>query len=486
MTQQRDGQGQRRAARERGAGDDPPGRPGGRSPPGPIAAGVLAGCEVGAGGGGQGGQAAGSKTPATIVYWSNVGQADWEKIEAAAKEYANRNPHHKMETSNFDTAGTPEADYGAKMITAFAGGAAPDVIWTTTRRIIPFASAGGLIDLTPLYARSKISKDQYYPQAIEEQTLDGKLFGITQGWGVGVLGINRTLFQNAGVTLRPDFDKTWTHAEFQDMLKRVAKLDGQGNLETWGVDYCETWPLWWDFGAEFLDKEKKKVAINQTAGGAQALQFWHDLTHVQRVQPRRTGGDRPSGVNMWNTGRQALLGNAGPFVLAQWGTLDFKDGADIVLRPKGPAHALPPLVHGLLQPLVGLQGEGRRVGVLRLRRDGGAEVRGGGGGRSIPGYKPVAETVFLQRKTLNINKQRWLDAAKEAKGQPLVKPWDEMNAIVGTLPQRPPGPEDLLPRGGAGDRARGQRPPGPGLTGGLATPQGQGSTLSSDGARPGP
>ena len=40
------------------------------------------------------------------------------------------------------------------------------------------------------------------------------------------------------------------------------------------------------------------------------------------------------------------------------------------------------------------------------------------------------ETVFLQRKTLNINKQRWLDAAKEAKGQPLVKPWDEMNAVV--------------------------------------------------------
>jgi len=42
----------------------------------------------------------------------------------------------------------------------------------------------------------------------------------------------------------------------------------------------------------------------------------------------------------------------------------------------------------------------------------------------------VAETVFLQRRTLSINKQRWLDAAKEAKQQPLVKPWDEMNAVV--------------------------------------------------------
>ena len=40
---------------------------------------------------------------------------------------------------------------------------------------------------------------------------------------------------------------------------------------------------------------------------------------------------------MWTTGRQALLGNAGPFILAQWGTLDFKDSADIVLRPKGPS-----------------------------------------------------------------------------------------------------------------------------------------------------
>jgi multiple sugar transport system substrate-binding protein len=397
---------------------------------GPIAAGVLAGCEVGQGGG-QGGQAAGNKTPATIVYWSNVGQADWEKIEAAAKEYANRNPHHKMESSNFDTAGTPEADYGAKMITAFAGGAAPDVIWTTTRRIIPFASAGGLIDLTPLYARSKISKDQYYPQAIEEQTLDGKLFGITQGWGVGVLGINRTLFQNAGVTLRPDFDKTWTHAEFQDMLKRVAKQDGQGNLEIWGVDYSETWPLWWDFGAEFLDKEKKKVAINQTAGGAQALQFWHDLTHVQRIQPRRTGGDRPSGVNMWNTGRQALLGNAGPFVLAQWGTLDFKDGADIVLRPKGPSARFHRWYTDCYSLWSGSKVKDAAWEFAAFAGTEGQKFVEEAGGRSIPGYKPVAETVFVQRKTLNINKQRWLDAAKEAKGQPLVKPWDEMNAIVG-------------------------------------------------------
>jgi multiple sugar transport system substrate-binding protein len=393
-----------------------------------AAATAIAACAPGEGTGGQ--PSAASKAPATIVYWSNVGQADWEKIEAASKEYAKKNPHHKMESSNFDTAGTPEADYGAKMITAFAGGAAPDVLWTTTRRMLPFALAGGLQELNPLYARSKINVNQYYSQAIEEQTVNGKLYGITQGWGVGVLGINRTLFERAGVTLRPDFDKTWTHAEFIDMTKKVAKLDNQGNLEIWGADYSETWPLWWDFGVEFLDKEKKKSAINVAPGGAGALQFWHDLTHVQRVQPKRSGGDRPAGVNMWNTGRQALLGNAGPFVLAQWGTLDFKDKMDIVLRPKGPAPRFHRWYTDAYALWVGSKVKDAAWEFMAYAGTEGQKDVEAAGGRSIPGYKPVAEGDFLKTKFFNVNKQRWLDAAKEAKQQPLVKPWDEMNAIV--------------------------------------------------------
>ena len=394
-----------------------------------ASAAAIAACAPGEGTGAQ--PSAASKAPATIVYWCNVGQADWTAIEAAAVEYGKKNPHHKLESTNYATSDTREADYGAKLITAFAGGSAPDVIWTTTRRLIPFALAGGLQELSPFYTRAKIRLDQYYSHAVDEQTVNGKHYGITQGWGVGVLGINRAVFRNAGITLAKDFDKTWTHAQFVDMLKKVAKLDPQGNLETWGVDYGETWPLWWDFGVEFLNKEKTKVAINEKPGGAQALQFWHDLTHVHRVQPKRSGGDRPQGVNMWQSGRQAVLGNAGPFILAQWGNLDFKDDADIVLRPIGPA----PRFHRWYTDSYTMWSASKvKDAAWEFMAYAGTEGQKdveNAGGRSIPGYKPVAETVFVQRKTLNINKQRWLDAAKEAKQQPLVKPWDEMNAIVG-------------------------------------------------------
>ncbi len=388
---------------------------------------LAAACAVGSAGQAAPSEGAASKAPATIVYWCNVGQADWEKIQAAAIEYQKKVPQHKIEASNDSGS---ETDYGAKLITAFAGGAAPDVIWTTTRRVIPFQAAGGLTDLTPYYARSKIRTDQYYPQAIEEQSVGGKLYGITQGWGVGVLGINRTLFENAGITLKPDFDKTWTHQDFIEILQKVAKLDAEGNLTIWGVDYSETWPLWWDFGTDFLDKDKKKCIIADTPAGAQALQFWYDLTWKYRVQPKRTGGDRPQGINMWNAGRQGLLGNAGPFILAQWDTLDFKEKADIVLRPKGPAARYHRWYTDCYTMWSGSKVKDAAWDFMAYAGTDGQKDVENAGGRSIPGYRPVAETVFLQRKTLNINKQRWLDAAKEARQQPLVKPWDEMNAIV--------------------------------------------------------
>lgn len=369
---------------------------------------------------------ASTKAPATISYWCNVGISDWQKIETAAIAYGKANPSHKIEATN-STA--PEQEYGTKLITAFAGGAAPDVIWTTTRRIIPFQGAGGLSDLTMMFERDKLKKDDFFPQALIEQTVDGKMYGVTQGWGVGLLGINKNLFQQVGVTLKPDFDKTWTHAEFIDMVKRVAKYENDA-LATWGVEYSETWPLWWDFGAEFLDPSGKKCVVNQTAGGAQALQFWADLTHVQRVQPRRTGPDRPDGVNMWTTGRQGLLGNAGPFILAQWDTLDFQ--ADIVLRPIGPKPRAHRWYTDCYTIWSGSKVKDASWSFVAYAGTEGTRVVEESGGRSVPGFKPVAETTFVQAKgaKTNVTRQRWLDAAKESRQQPLVKPWDEMNAVV--------------------------------------------------------
>ena len=178
---------------------------------------------------------------------------------------------------------------------------------------------------------------------------------------------------------------------------------------------------------------------------------------MQRVQPRRTGGDRPSGINMWNTGRQALLGNAGPFVLAQWGSLDFKDSADIVMRPKGPSARYHRWYTDAYTMWTSSKVKDAAWEFMAYAGTEGQKDVENAGGRSIPGYKPVAETTFLQRKTLNINKQRWLDAAKEfqatAARQALGR--DERRRLQ--VPQRSDGRQNWLARSRSGHRARDQR-----------------------------
>ena len=52
------------------------------------------------------------------------------------------------------------------------------------------------------------------------------------------------------------------------------------------------------------------------------------------------------------------------------------------------------------------------------------------GGYNIPGYKPVADTIWVKKRTNDVDRQPWLDAAKDGRAQPLVIQWDEMKTIV--------------------------------------------------------
>jgi ABC-type glycerol-3-phosphate transport system substrate-binding protein len=124
------------------------------------------------------------------------------------------------------------------------------------------------------------------------------------------------------------------------------------------------------------------------------------------------------------------LGNAGPFILAQWDTLDFE--ADIVLRPIGPKPRAHRWYTDCYTIWSGTKVKDASWAFVAYAGTEGTRVVEEAGGRSIPGYKPVAETTFVQAKgaKTKVTRQRWLDAAKEARQQPLVKPWDEMNAVV--------------------------------------------------------
>ncbi len=391
---------------------------------------ALAAC----GGGGAGGAppVAGGKTPATIVFWDRDSEENYQKIRAPMIEYRKLNPHITIADENSNLS---DSEFNTKLRAALAGGSAPDAWWSATRLLRPLQAIGGVADLTAYYAKAKLAADRFYGNSIEEITVDGKIFGVPQGWGIGLLGLNRQLFQRAGVELKPDFDKTWTQAQFVDLLKRVARSDEGGNHGTWGVDWgadlTSTMPNLWEFGSDLLDKDKKQAVINSAANGAasvQAFQWWSDLTWVHRVQPRRSGPDRPPGVDMWRTGQQAVNGNAGPNVLIQWDKYDFE--WDVVLRPLGPKGRSHRFYSNAYYAWKDSKVKDAAWDYLSWAGTDGMKFTEDAGGYNIPGYKQIADTIWLPKKTNNVNRQRWLDAAKDGKAQPLVVKWDEMNAIV--------------------------------------------------------
>jgi multiple sugar transport system substrate-binding protein len=386
---------------------------------------VLLGAACGSAGGQEGAasRSAASAEP-VVVHFGTRGTPDTQPLyEAVATAFAGKQEKVRVELW------INEPDYYTKLPVAFAGGAAPDLAFTTSRNLLPWQHRGWLADVGSGLTRRRVRPADWFEQAAQEWEIAGKRYGAPQGWGTGVLGINRTLFQNAGITLQPDFDAKWTHADFVRMLRQVAKVGGDGNLEQYGIDGWQAWSNFWDFGSDFLNKEKTRCIVN-TAEGIAGLQWLYDLAWSHRVMPRAAPHDRPpGGGNMWNTGRSGLTNNGGPHVLPAWPrqlNFDF----DIALYPIGPAGRRH---HRFYSDGYVLWKESKQVEAsldfIAYLGTEGQEVLETNGGRLVPAYRPVAEGVFL-KGTSPFTKRKWIDALKGAKLQPLVVPFDEMNKIV--------------------------------------------------------
>ncbi|MGH2370419.1 MAG: extracellular solute-binding protein, partial [Chloroflexota bacterium] len=363
-----------------------------------------------------------SAEPVTVLFGTRGTAATKPLYEAVAKAFNERQDRVRVELW------INEPDYYTKLPVAFVGDAAPDLAYTTSRNLLPWHAKGWLADVTAGLSRRRVRAANWFELTAQEWQIAGKQYGAPQGWGTGVLGINKTLFQSEGITLKPDFDATWTHDEFVSLLKQVVKVGGDGNLTQWGTDGWQAWSYFWDFGAEFLNKDKTRCVVN-TPEGAAGLQWLYDLAWSHRVMPRPEPLDRTSGGNMWEAGRSGLTQNGGPHVLPRWPrdlTFDF----DIAQYPIAPGRRRHHRFYsdGYIIWSGSKQQDAALDFLAYLGTDGQAVLEQHGG-RNVPAYRPVAEGVFLKGES-PFTKQKWIDALKGAKPQPLVVPFGEMTKIV--------------------------------------------------------
>lgn len=202
---------------------------------------------------------------------------DWmlEKIEEFQKKY----PNVDVELELLSWEGG-----GQKLTTAVASGTMPDIMYSVPVRV--YAPKGVLEPIDEYLTESE--RGQYYPNILKELVIDGKLYALPFCASSLVLSINAELFEERGVPLPKEPDRSWTMDEFLDAAKKLTfDRDGDGRTDVYALGLNGK-PAYWAmsfafaFGGRLFNEDGSRFTFN-TPEGLEGLQFMHDLVFKYKV-----------------------------------------------------------------------------------------------------------------------------------------------------------------------------------------------------------
>ncbi len=227
-----------------------------------------------------------------------------------------------------------EPDYWTKVVTGHLGKDLADIVWASTGGFHALGHRGVFKELDPLARADKYDFKDYVPGALETLKIDGKLQALPWGGHPGYTGLvyNEELLTRAGH--KPP-DATWTWDRLLEVARTSSRVTGDDKSDVYGfhpvTDYLGLTPIVRGNGADFLDREGKRVILGSPAG-LQSLNVYRDLWVKHRVAA-------PVGSNvgdlfvqgrmaMWqgNYGSQFSPGEKGINGRFKWG---------MVILPKG-------------------------------------------------------------------------------------------------------------------------------------------------------
>ncbi|WP_458112772.1 extracellular solute-binding protein [Arthrobacter sp. R1-13] len=210
-----------------------------------------------------------------FVFWGDANRA--KVTEAALRVFEEKNPSITVKTEYQDSG--PYAD---KLATRFAGGNPPDVLAMANRSLLEYAQRGALADLKTL---PELKLDAVPETVLSRGTVDGKLYGLATGVTTIGMVVNKTITDQAGVTI-PD-DKTWSWEDYAKFASDVTRKTG-GKVYGAGYDVAtETGPILLarQRGEDFYTKDNKLGVSEET------IRDWFQYS----VDLRKAGGYPPAG-----------------------------------------------------------------------------------------------------------------------------------------------------------------------------------------------
>lgn len=242
----------------------------------------------------------------TITY------SDWGGVEVQRmfttiiEKFHTEHPNIRVEHQNVPGF----TDNRLKLLTRIAAGTAPDVIKMGSEWFPSFLVRGAFMPLDNLIASDPdFNLDNYYQSVLNYHKWEGKLYGLPQDFNIQGLYYNKKLFDEAGLAYPTD-DWSW-----YDLVHTATLLTKREDARTmqWGVAYGGTPSalalyLPWQNGGEYLDRmtNPTKSTVSDPAT-VEAIQFIADMINKWKIFPTLAGTTAQSAVDMFVTGRLAML-----------------------------------------------------------------------------------------------------------------------------------------------------------------------------------
>ena len=227
--------------------------------------------------------------PVTLTFW-HAYNADTEtpyleKTVIPAFEAANPN----IIVQDVDI---PYDQFHQKLLTAIAGGTAPDVARLDIIWVPEFGDMGALANLGQVMSDFATYKDSVFPGPLSTNFINGNYYGLPLDTNTRVLFWNKDVFTKAGLTAAP---ATWDEFVTDCQKIKAASPDtycyADGGTYGWAVD-----PFIWSFGGSMTNADyTKATSFLNSADTVAAYQFLKDGVDKGYIHPGIKGG----GVDTW-------------------------------------------------------------------------------------------------------------------------------------------------------------------------------------------
>ncbi len=205
----------------------------------------------------------------------------------------------------------PAADFATKLQTMIASKKTPDVFYLQPEKVMPYADAGVISDLSSYVDDNKLfDPANVWAKAIDMYRYDGTTPGVGAVYGlpkdISAFGLayNKDMFDAAGITAPTD-DAPWTWDEYVAAAKKLTS--GEGADKVYGSGPYSLESAVWSNGGDWLNADHTKVTVTDPAF-VEALQWVADLNLVEGVAPSPEELSSQGDYDRFVSGKLAMTG----------------------------------------------------------------------------------------------------------------------------------------------------------------------------------